>query len=352
MAKTSYYTMNGRLVGESTNGVMRNYTTDALGSVVATASNGVAENTYQYKPYGGVLAKTGLVTDPLFMWNGRNGCRAEQGGVNYYIRNRQVSTESTRWFTVDRYWPNELAYTYARCSPVYLIDLSGYGITSPLAIVTADLNPCITREPSVTSPNGSKDPGSYSEGYGKSESFFLKAYDERYFTCVFGYTAAGASLQGKSSIVQWILTDEVVVGNGKSPPPKTLPKIDTPGVMAKCKTNHGYPNPYHLGKQPYIPIDWWIYYGIDAPGVLNLSSQYPVDCYDIGKYVLGRSVPESFLPTVAHHFTKRNTYHTCCVCDASKVTDDPSTGGKYCHDWSVDLDIGPGPDWHITWGGT
>ena len=30
MAKTSYYTMNGMLIGEATGGVMRNYVTDAL----------------------------------------------------------------------------------------------------------------------------------------------------------------------------------------------------------------------------------------------------------------------------------------------------------------------------------
>ena len=59
MPTTDYIVANGMMLGEVTNGVMRNYGTDALGSVVQTYSNGVPENTYACKPYGTTLTKTG-----------------------------------------------------------------------------------------------------------------------------------------------------------------------------------------------------------------------------------------------------------------------------------------------------
>ena len=64
MGKTSYISANGMMLGEITGGVMRNYGTDALGSIVETVLNGVEENTYVYKPYGATLAKTGTAADP------------------------------------------------------------------------------------------------------------------------------------------------------------------------------------------------------------------------------------------------------------------------------------------------
>ncbi len=42
------------------------------------------ENTYQYKPYGGVLAKTGTAADPSFLWNGGSevsGHKAHELGI-------------------------------------------------------------------------------------------------------------------------------------------------------------------------------------------------------------------------------------------------------------------------------
>jgi hypothetical protein len=101
MAVTACYTINGRLMGESTNGVMRNYVTDVLGSVVGTVLNGVAENTYQYKPYGSLLAKTGTAVDPSFLWNGGSGYRATtMPNASHYVRRRHYSSNSCARFSV------------------------------------------------------------------------------------------------------------------------------------------------------------------------------------------------------------------------------------------------------------
>lgn len=71
MPVTKYFTVNGRMIGESTSGVRRDYITDGLGSVVGTIKeSGEVENTYRYKPYGGLLAKTGSAADPKFLWRG------------------------------------------------------------------------------------------------------------------------------------------------------------------------------------------------------------------------------------------------------------------------------------------
>lgn len=74
--KKRYHTVNGMLVGETSNGVRRGYLPDALGSVVATVdNNGSIENTYRYKPYGSLLAKTGAAAEPRFLWCGTSGSR-------------------------------------------------------------------------------------------------------------------------------------------------------------------------------------------------------------------------------------------------------------------------------------
>ena len=71
MAVTKYLTVDGMILGEVTNGVMRNYGTDALGSVVATYIGGAQENTYRYKPYGELLAKSGTAARiPIFFGTG------------------------------------------------------------------------------------------------------------------------------------------------------------------------------------------------------------------------------------------------------------------------------------------
>ena len=115
-------------MGEMTSGAMRNYGTDALGSVVETVLNGVEENTYQYKPYGAMLAKTGVAADPSFLWNGGSGYRASIPAYSdYYVRHRVYSTTAGRWTSFDPYWPDELPYAYINGNPALVSDPSGFG---------------------------------------------------------------------------------------------------------------------------------------------------------------------------------------------------------------------------------
>ena len=126
MPTTDYIVANGMMLGEVTNGVMRNYGTDALGSVVTTYSNGTLENTYAYKPYGATLAKTGTASDPSFLWNGGSGYRAVSlFVVSYYVRARHFSSISAAWTSLDELWPEELAYGYSLNQPVTMSDPTG-----------------------------------------------------------------------------------------------------------------------------------------------------------------------------------------------------------------------------------
>ena len=126
MAVTSYISINGMIVGESTGGVNRAYGPDALGSVVATYTGSALENTYQYKPYGGLLSKTGVAADPSFLWNGGSGYRATSLiNAEYFTRRRHFSSITGEWTTVDPTWPKQSAYTYVQCRPLLLADFSG-----------------------------------------------------------------------------------------------------------------------------------------------------------------------------------------------------------------------------------
>ena len=126
MATTNYVSANGMIVGESTGGVSRAYGTDALGSVVATYSGAVRENTYQYKPYGGLLSKTGVASDPSFLWNGGSGYRPSGlAATSHYIRGRHYSGTCGRWTSLDPLWPKEGAFVYTSNRPTNLVDPTG-----------------------------------------------------------------------------------------------------------------------------------------------------------------------------------------------------------------------------------
>jgi hypothetical protein len=58
MPTTSYFSINGELIGEKVGAAARtDYLTDALGGVTATLNqSGAVVNTYRYKPYGGQRA--------------------------------------------------------------------------------------------------------------------------------------------------------------------------------------------------------------------------------------------------------------------------------------------------------
>ena len=127
MPVTNYHTVNGMIIGETTNGVRRGYLPDALGSVVATVDDtGSIENTYRYKPYGSLLAKTGSGADPRFLHAGESGSRST--GLRYseaYNRLRHLDYRNGRWTSIDPLWPSELAFIYGNQNPTTFSDPSG-----------------------------------------------------------------------------------------------------------------------------------------------------------------------------------------------------------------------------------
>ena len=128
------------LMGEMTNGVMRNYGTDALGSVVETVLNGVEENTYQYKPYGGLVAKTGVAADPSFLWNGGSGYRATSlSFADMYVRRRHYNLSTGLWTARDDFWPSENPFAYCWNRPTKLKDPSGQRVNCCCNVLSPDL---------------------------------------------------------------------------------------------------------------------------------------------------------------------------------------------------------------------
>ncbi|MBW7927084.1 MAG: hypothetical protein H3C58_03130 [Fimbriimonadaceae bacterium] len=143
MPVTNYHTLNGELLGETGPGGRRFYGKDALGSVVATYDqDGTLENTYRYKPYGGLLSKTGSAPDPSFMWTGSTGSRTT--GASYaeqYNRARHYGSRQAGWTSVDPLWPDELAYAYSRLNPMTNADPSGRAC-APSVKITLSNNKC------------------------------------------------------------------------------------------------------------------------------------------------------------------------------------------------------------------
>ncbi|MCW5944132.1 MAG: hypothetical protein KIS66_18040 [Fimbriimonadaceae bacterium] len=131
MPVTNYHTVNGRTIGETTDGVRTDYLTDALGSVTATVDQSQnVLNTYRYKPYGGLLAKTGSSPDPRFLWTGDTGSRTT--GLAYseqYNRARHYGSRQAGWTSVDGNWPSNHGYEYGGSSPLVFVDPYGLSIT-------------------------------------------------------------------------------------------------------------------------------------------------------------------------------------------------------------------------------
>ncbi len=148
MGTTNYICTHGMIWGEiSDTGVTRSYGHDALGSVTETFVNGALENTYRYKPYGELLAKTGTAPDPSFLWNGGSGYKASSlSNSDCYVRARHFSVGSAHWTTVDTLWPNEQPFGYANANPITVPDPSGMSISYQLGnwvyMPQRDLNPC------------------------------------------------------------------------------------------------------------------------------------------------------------------------------------------------------------------
>jgi len=351
---TNYISTHGMIWGEiSDSGVTTSYGHDALGSVTETYAAGAVQNTYRYKPYGGLLAKSGSAADPRYLWNGGNGYRATNlANAAYYVQSRHYSVNAAGWTTQDANWPFESPYAYGRGRPTTFVDASGKISTGGGLGASPVKLQCWAFAPgrSVINQNMAND----AIAYDKNQNIYgIRVFDQCSFTCLVGYFPP-ISGSPPGGIYQWIVKEEVVYGDG-SKAAETLPRQDSPDPTLKtpCATYHGGPNPADWGQVDfgYGPLDWWFFNGLDAPGLLGeVQPTYPNDCTDISGYLKFHQISQAQLPTASQHITKKTTFHTCCVCDYSSVTNDPKSGGSACIDWSISVDIDPSGV--STWGAT
>ncbi len=127
MAMTkSYYYVNGEMIGYSDENGRKDVLTDALGNITGEIDE-TGELTYQarYSPLGKTISTIGSSSSG-FGWVGMHGYR-QTGltGASHYVRARHYSFVSGIWTTVDPLWPSEMAYGYAECNPLLLIDPTG-----------------------------------------------------------------------------------------------------------------------------------------------------------------------------------------------------------------------------------
>ncbi len=123
MATTNYYSLDGMLIGEETGGVVRNYGTSALGSVVETSPQRVEENTYCNASQVESLQKPAPPPTRRSYGDGRSslsGNEAHEFGILRAKACRLVDDSA-----VDDRGPNvaeiELAYGYSKEQPCYPI---------------------------------------------------------------------------------------------------------------------------------------------------------------------------------------------------------------------------------------
>ena len=163
MAVTNYYSVNGQIIGEATNGVRTDYLMDALGSVTGTVNAACqVVNTYRYKPYGALLSKTGVGDDPAFGWVGTQGYKqTNKKFSDFYVRARHYDSSSARWTTVDpivyKIANNKPYYSYDDLNPTSFIDPAGLETYTGLATCFNDAGLfCNTGIPNSNCPNGYK----------------------------------------------------------------------------------------------------------------------------------------------------------------------------------------------------
>lgn len=145
MPVTRYIYANGVKIAQVKNGVRTDYLTDALGSVTATKNQSQQiVNTYRYKPYGGLLAKTGTGEDPRYLWTGNTGSRTTNTRfANQYNVARHYANGPAAWTTVDPLWPGALSLSYAAGKPTGYLD--------PVGNIAVSLNAFIHRDQSKRS---------------------------------------------------------------------------------------------------------------------------------------------------------------------------------------------------------
>ena len=127
MGTVRYAVLDGEIVSENRNGVIRDYVPDPLGSTVALLDNTqTIKDTFTYFPSGTVASRTGTTATP-FQFAGTKGYHADASGKTY-VRARVLEPAKGRWLTEDPigFWGGDLnLYRYARGNPLYFIDPSG-----------------------------------------------------------------------------------------------------------------------------------------------------------------------------------------------------------------------------------
>jgi RHS repeat-associated protein len=163
MPVKNYDTIDGEIIGECTNGVYTDYGVDALGSVVATIDSlSAVVNTYRYKPYGALLAKTGVGSDPRFGWVGTQGYRSTKRVYSdSYVRARHQSSEVSTWTTVDPIWPPPHPYAYVQSNPTRYTDPSGLKACAEEASIVTKLLHRVHNATIDVSPNPVKNKWNY-----------------------------------------------------------------------------------------------------------------------------------------------------------------------------------------------
>jgi RHS repeat-associated protein len=131
--KKTFHTVDGEIIGETTNGMRTHYLTDALGSVTATIDSTVAiARAYRYKPYGDTLMSVGSGGDPKYQWVGTLGYRRTgRAQSDLYVRQRHYAPRTGTWNTADRYWPFQTAFGYTNANPVSYVDPNGAAPIKP-----------------------------------------------------------------------------------------------------------------------------------------------------------------------------------------------------------------------------
>jgi RHS repeat-associated protein len=126
MPATTYETLEGEILGETRNGVERDYVPDPLGSVAALIDSSQAKtDTFSYWPYGEERSRTGSIVTP-FRFVGTLGYYRDDSGRSY-VRARYLKTSFARWMSVDPLWPEESAYGYVGQNPTSARDWFGKG---------------------------------------------------------------------------------------------------------------------------------------------------------------------------------------------------------------------------------
>lgn len=326
---TNYISMDSMLRGEMTSAIMRNYGADALGSVVETVLNGVEENTYQYKPYGSLLAKTGVATDPSFLWNGGSGFKYSRTDfLEFYVKTGNYSAFSCRWNSPLRIY----AYWSQYAFPHPISTSKAYGeIGDP----TNPYGYCHPSKPKKTPGSQNPKPAVDSKG------LLALIYYSQYYSCDVTYLPPPS--QPPTSLVQWIIGGYEIDG-GDPPDFWPAPALDggISGLTWMCGAIRELSgavrtNPWKVSSNP-DGSETWRTQGIDAPGYHDFDQlKYKNDCSPIEPYLRSKSVTST---QAKNPWVLIWLFKTCCVCNPSACINIPGSGGpSACITWTLKVNV-------------